>query len=231
MPETTLNDSAHRDSFGSVEGLVEKLAQGPAAKFAVCPDEASRGVPCYLGDKDEARMAGLRRKRVRVTDCSDALPAPVCPCPSVTSPTSRCLSRRSRISETSGASCQRLATASPRRSSERPGLTSDRHRLCSDSCCLISCLDVARHVQSCAVTGMQAIPDRLRAGAAGAEASSTPTEHIGLRREHIGAETEHVGPKSEHIRAKTEHFDANTVNTPCSRVVARRQRHRRPTAG
>ena len=67
MPETTLIDAAHRDSFGSVEGLVEKLAQGHAAKFAVYPDEASRRVPCYLGDKDEARMAGLRRKRVRVT--------------------------------------------------------------------------------------------------------------------------------------------------------------------
>ena len=67
MPETTLNDTAHRDSYGSVEGLVENLAQGHAAKFAVYPDGALRGVPCYLGDKDEARMAGLRRKRMRVT--------------------------------------------------------------------------------------------------------------------------------------------------------------------
>ena len=67
MPETTLHDAAHRDSLGSVEGLVDNLAQGHAAKFAVYPDEASRGVPCYLGDRDEARMAGLRRKRVRVT--------------------------------------------------------------------------------------------------------------------------------------------------------------------
>ena len=79
MPETTLNDTAHRDSFGSVEGLVEKLAQGPAAKFAVYQDEASRGVPRYLGDKDEATMARLRRKRVRVTgllrrDLSTGLP-------------------------------------------------------------------------------------------------------------------------------------------------------------
>ena len=66
MPETTLNDTAHRDSFGSVEGLVEKLAQGHAAKFAVYPDEASHGVPCYLSDEDEARITGLWRKRVRV---------------------------------------------------------------------------------------------------------------------------------------------------------------------
>ena len=79
MLETTLNDTAHRDSFGSIEGIVEKLAQGHAAKFAVYPDEASRGIPCYLGDQDEARMAGLRRKRVRVTgllrrDLSTGLP-------------------------------------------------------------------------------------------------------------------------------------------------------------
>ena len=67
MAEPTPNDTEHRDSFGSVEGIVEKLAQGPAAKFAVYPDEASRGIPCYLGDKDEARMAALRRKRVSVT--------------------------------------------------------------------------------------------------------------------------------------------------------------------
>ena len=67
MPETTLNDTAHRDSYGSIEGTVEKLAQRHAAPFAVYPDDAARGVPCYLGDKDEARMAGLRRKRVRVT--------------------------------------------------------------------------------------------------------------------------------------------------------------------
>ena len=79
MPETTMTDSGHRDSYGSVEGLVEERAQGHAAKFAVFPDEASRGVACYLGDKDEVRMAGLRRKRVRVTgllrrDLSTGLP-------------------------------------------------------------------------------------------------------------------------------------------------------------
>ncbi len=79
VEETTLNDIPHRDSFGSVEGIVEKLAQGHAAKFAVYPDEASHGVPCYLGDKDEARTAGLRRKLVRVTgllrrDLSTGLP-------------------------------------------------------------------------------------------------------------------------------------------------------------
>ena len=66
MAETTLNDTSQRDSFGSIEGSVEKLAQGHAAKFAVYPDEASRGVPCYLSDEDEARTAGLWRKRVRV---------------------------------------------------------------------------------------------------------------------------------------------------------------------
>ena len=66
MPETTLHDPAHRDSFGSVEGLVQKLARGPAAKFAVYPDEASRNVPCYLSDEDETRLARLHRKRVRV---------------------------------------------------------------------------------------------------------------------------------------------------------------------
>ena len=79
MPETTPNDTAHRDSYGSVEGVVEKLAPNHAVPFAVHPDNAARGVPCYLGDKDEARMAGLRRKRVRVTgllrrDLSTGLP-------------------------------------------------------------------------------------------------------------------------------------------------------------
>lgn len=42
MPETTLNDTAHQDSFGSVEGLVEKLAQRHAAKFADYPDDNER---------------------------------------------------------------------------------------------------------------------------------------------------------------------------------------------
>ena len=79
MAEATPNDTLHRDSFGAIEGTVEKLAQGHAARFAVYPDEASHGIPCYLGDKDEARMAGLRRKRVRVTgllrrDLSTGLP-------------------------------------------------------------------------------------------------------------------------------------------------------------
>ena len=79
MPETTLNDNAHLDSFGSVEGAVEKLAQGHAVPFAVYPDESSHGVPCYLSDEDEARMARLRRKRVRVEgllrrDSSSGLP-------------------------------------------------------------------------------------------------------------------------------------------------------------
>ena len=82
MPETTLNDTAHRDSFGSVEGLVEKLAHGHAAKFGVYPDEASRGVPCYLSDEDETRMARLRLKRVRVAgllrrDSSSGLPVSI----------------------------------------------------------------------------------------------------------------------------------------------------------
>ncbi|MCY3748548.1 MAG: hypothetical protein OXG64_04550 [Chloroflexi bacterium] len=66
MSDTRLYDSSHPDSFGSIEGTVEKLAKGHAAKFAVYPDEASRGVPCYLSPEDEARMAGLWRKRVRV---------------------------------------------------------------------------------------------------------------------------------------------------------------------
>ena len=66
MPENPLNYTAHRDSFASIEGTVENPAQGHAAKFAVRPDEASQGVPCYLSDETEARMAGLQRKRVRV---------------------------------------------------------------------------------------------------------------------------------------------------------------------
>lgn len=66
MPEKSLNYTAHRDSFGSIEGAVEKLAQGNPARFAVYPDEASHGVPCYLSNEAEARMAGLQRKRVRV---------------------------------------------------------------------------------------------------------------------------------------------------------------------
>ncbi|MDE2903835.1 MAG: hypothetical protein OXP73_12515 [Chloroflexota bacterium] len=79
MAAATMNDTAHRDSFGSVEGLVEKLAEGHSAKFAVNPGHASRGVPVYLSDEDEARMAGLWRKRVRVEgllrrDSSSGLP-------------------------------------------------------------------------------------------------------------------------------------------------------------
>ena len=66
MPETALNDTAHRDSFGSVEGSVEKLAQGHAAKFAVYPDDSSRGVPVYVGGEGAAKLSRLRRKRVRV---------------------------------------------------------------------------------------------------------------------------------------------------------------------
>jgi len=79
MPETTLNDIAHRDSFGSIEGAVEKLAQIHAAPFAVFPDDAARGVPCYVGGEDAAKLSGLYRKRVRVEgllrrDSSSGLP-------------------------------------------------------------------------------------------------------------------------------------------------------------
>ena len=79
MAETPLNDTPHRESFGSVEGSVEKLAQGNAAKFAVYPDDASRGVACYVRGEDAARMAELWRKRVRVEgllrrDSSSGLP-------------------------------------------------------------------------------------------------------------------------------------------------------------
>ena len=66
MPETTLNDTAHRDSLGSIEGAVEKLAQSHAARFAVYPDESSRGVPCFVGVENAARLSALSRKRVRV---------------------------------------------------------------------------------------------------------------------------------------------------------------------
>ena len=66
MAEAPLNDTPHRESFGSVEGSVEKLAQGHAAKFAVYPDDASRGVPCYVRGEDAAKLSRLWRKRVRV---------------------------------------------------------------------------------------------------------------------------------------------------------------------
>ena len=66
MPEPTLNDTSHPDSFGAIEGLVEKLAQGHTAPFAVYPDEASRGVPCYVRGEDAAKLSRLWRKRVRV---------------------------------------------------------------------------------------------------------------------------------------------------------------------
>ncbi len=35
MTKTPLSDAPHRDSFGAVEGTVEKLAQDHAARFAV----------------------------------------------------------------------------------------------------------------------------------------------------------------------------------------------------
>ena len=66
MADTPLNDTSPRDSFRPIEGTAEKLAQGHAARFAEYPDDISRGVPCYLSDEDEARMAGPLRKRVRV---------------------------------------------------------------------------------------------------------------------------------------------------------------------
>ena len=66
MPEKTLNDTLHRDSFGAIDGAVEKLAQGHAAPFAVYPDEAPRGVPCYVRGEDAAKLSRLWRKRVRV---------------------------------------------------------------------------------------------------------------------------------------------------------------------
>ena len=66
MAETPLNDTAHRDSFGSIEGAVEKLAQGQTARFAVYPDESSRGVPFYVRGEDAAKLSRLWRKRVRV---------------------------------------------------------------------------------------------------------------------------------------------------------------------
>ena len=79
MTEATLNDTLHRDSFGAIEGAVEKLAQGHAAPFAVYPDEAPRGVPCFVTGEDAARLSGLWRKRVRVEgllrrDSSTGLP-------------------------------------------------------------------------------------------------------------------------------------------------------------
>ena len=66
MAETRLNDTPHRDSFGAVEGAVGKLAHGHAARFAVYPDDASRGVACYVRGEDAASLSGLWRKRVRV---------------------------------------------------------------------------------------------------------------------------------------------------------------------
>ncbi len=79
MAETPLNDTSHWNSFGAVEGAVEKLAQGHAAPFAVYPDEAPRGVPCYVRGEDAAKLSRLWRKRVRVVgllrrDSSTALP-------------------------------------------------------------------------------------------------------------------------------------------------------------
>ena len=79
MPEKTLNDTLHRDSFGAIDGAVEKLAQGHAAPFAVYPDEAPRGVPCYVRGEDAAKLSRLWRKRVRVEgllrrDSSSGLP-------------------------------------------------------------------------------------------------------------------------------------------------------------
>ena len=41
MAETPLNDTPHRESFGSVEGSVDKPSQGHAAPFAVYPARKS----------------------------------------------------------------------------------------------------------------------------------------------------------------------------------------------
>ena len=42
MAETPLKHTSHWNSFGAVEGAVEKPAQGHAARFAVYPDDSDR---------------------------------------------------------------------------------------------------------------------------------------------------------------------------------------------
>ena len=79
MAETPLNDTPYRESFGSVEGTVEKLAQRPCGEVRRVPIRRSRGVPCYVSGEDAAKMAELWRKRVRVEgllrrDSSTGLP-------------------------------------------------------------------------------------------------------------------------------------------------------------
>ncbi len=79
VAETPLNDTPHRESFGSVEGSVDKPSQGHAAPFAVYPHENPRGIACYVTGEDAARLAKLRHKRVCVEgllrhDSSSSLP-------------------------------------------------------------------------------------------------------------------------------------------------------------
>ena len=82
MADAPLNDAPYRESIGSVEGTLEKLAQGHAAPFAVYPDDAPRGVPCFVGVENAARLSALSRKRVRVQgllrrDSSSGLPVSI----------------------------------------------------------------------------------------------------------------------------------------------------------
>ena len=65
-PSTLARQAPHEDSFGAVEGVVETLAWRRGVRFVVYPVDEARGVPCYMSTEDEAKMAQLWRKRVRV---------------------------------------------------------------------------------------------------------------------------------------------------------------------
>ena len=138
VAETTLSDTSHPDSFGAVEGAVEKLAQGQEARLR-CTQTMLRAASPFTSatqTKPGWPHSGASASESRVF-CV-AIPAPACPCPSVTSPTSRYLNRQPQTLLTSGASCPPLATASLKRSSELRGMASDRPRPYWDSCCFIS---------------------------------------------------------------------------------------------
>ena len=65
-PSALAEQDPHLDSYGAVEGMVDTLAWRRGIRFVVYTDDGARGVPCYMSLEDEAKMAGLWRKRVRV---------------------------------------------------------------------------------------------------------------------------------------------------------------------
>ena len=114
--------------------MADTLAWRRGVRFVVYTDAEARGVTCYMSLEDEARMAGLWRKRVRVKGLLQRDSTRACPCPFGTAPTLRCLSRRPPSPRTFGPSCRLVLAGHPKRSSGKLGmLTNHAALVCLDA--------------------------------------------------------------------------------------------------